>query len=60
MKPLGRQHYKDKTGGKHHIKINGKYHVWWTDICQPSKKRDRFSAKQSIKDEADNWEEYYE
>ena len=29
MKPLGRKYYKDKTGGKHSHKVNGKTNCWW-------------------------------
>lgn len=48
MKPMGRRFYKDKTGGKHHIKIKGKYHAWWLNVCEPCKKRDRQDAKREI------------
>ena len=32
MKPLGSKYYKDKTGGKHHIRTNGDYDCWWEDF----------------------------
>jgi len=48
MKPMGRKHYKDKTGGKHHSKKNGKTSCWWENICSPSKSRERRDAKKEI------------
>lgn len=51
MKPLGRKHFKDKTGGKHHVKIKGKFMAWWVDVCTPNKKADRQKSKRNIKKE---------
>jgi len=45
MKQMGRRYYKDKTGGKHHVRIKGKLHAWWLHICQPNKKAERQKAK---------------
>ena len=53
MKPMGRQFYKDKTGGKHFTKIKGKVHSWWTDVCQPSNKRARQDFRKEIESELD-------
>lgn len=38
MKPLGRKHFKCKTGSKHHTRIKGKYSCWWEDVCTPNKR----------------------
>lgn len=39
MKPLGRKYYKNKTCGKHHIRVNGKFMCWWQDVfCGVCKK----------------------
>ena len=51
MKPLGRKYYKDKTGGKHHVRIGGKFRAWWIDVCSPNKKADRQNAKREIAEE---------
>lgn len=48
MKPLGRKYYKDKTGGKHHVKIMGKFQAWWIDVCTPNKKAERQLVKNYI------------
>lgn len=48
MKPMGRKYYKDKTGGKHHVRFKGKFMAWWVDVCQPNKKADRQKAKKEI------------
>lgn len=53
MKPLGRKYFHNKTGAKHHVKINGKYHAWWTDICEPNKTAARRKAKEEIASELD-------
>ena len=45
MKPMGRKYYNDKTGGKHHIKVSGKFMAWWTDICEPNKRKERRESK---------------
>lgn len=45
MKPMGRKHYKDNTGGKYRCKKNGKWIEWWDNICPPSKKRERQQIK---------------
>ena len=37
MKPLGLQYYKDKKGGKHFCKVNGKKYTWWDGIIPPNK-----------------------
>jgi len=50
MRPLGRKFYKNKTGGKHHVKINGKYHAWWLDVIDASRKRSRQEVKKEIKE----------
>lgn len=52
MKPLGRKYYKDKTGGKHSLRIDGKYHCWWGDVCTPSKALEVRNAKQEIMEES--------
>jgi len=49
MKPMGRKHYKDKTGGKHHIRIKGKFIAWWEGVCTPSKTKEKQQAKRDIK-----------
>ena len=49
MKPLGRRHYKDKTGGKHTYKRFGKDLSWWLDLIEPSTKRFRQESKRNIK-----------
>jgi hypothetical protein len=48
---MGRKYYKDNTGAKHHVKINGKFQAWWTDICTPSKKAERQKVKKDIEKE---------
>ena len=48
MKPLGRKHYKNNTGGKHHCRINGKYQSWWEDVCTPNKELSRRDAKEEM------------
>jgi len=45
---MGRKFYKDKTGGKHHVRFYGKFFAWWTDICEPNKKAERQAAKAEI------------
>jgi hypothetical protein len=49
MQPLGRKHYKDSTGGKHHIRVNGKYDAWWLDIIPANKKGERRKSKMNLK-----------
>lgn len=56
MKPLGRKHYKDKTGGKHHVRTNGKFYCWWQHVCQPSKALEKQIEKEQIEI---GKEEYY-
>ncbi len=51
MRPLGRKFYLDKTGGKRHLKVNGKYIAWWTVICTPNKTREKQDSKKEIKNE---------
>jgi hypothetical protein len=53
MKPLGRKHYKNNTGGKHYVKIKGKVLAWWTDVIGPCKKRSRKEAQKEIRKEID-------
>ena len=48
MKPMGRKFYKNKKGGKHHVKIKGKFMAWWEDVCQPSKTKEKREAKKQI------------
>lgn len=55
MKPLGRKHYKGKTGGKHHVRINGKFSAWWLDVCEPNKTADKEYAKKSIQNDIDEY-----
>lgn len=55
MKPLGRKYYKDKTGGKHHIRTNGEYDCWWEDVCTPSKSLE----KRLVQKEIEECEELY-
>jgi hypothetical protein len=43
MKPLGRKHYKDKTGGKHSD--------WWEDVCVPNKRLEGRNAKKEIEEQ---------
>lgn len=57
MKPLGRKYYKNKTGGKHHIRVNGKFMCWWQDVCQPSKSLESRIEKEEIEKGKDG---YYE
>lgn len=51
MKPMGRKYFKDKTGGKHHVKIKGKYSAWWTDVCTPNKTAEKRKAKKEVENE---------
>lgn len=55
MKPLGRKYYKDKTGGKHHVRHNGKYDAWWLSTCEPNTKTDRVCAKMDIQTEIEEF-----
>uniref|UniRef100_A0AB39AJY7 Uncharacterized protein n=1 Tax=Vibrio phage P018-4 TaxID=3229728 RepID=A0AB39AJY7_9CAUD len=48
MKPLGRKYYKDKSGGKHHIRVDGKYECWWDEVCQPNKALEKRRVQQEI------------
>lgn len=48
MQPMGRKYYKNKDS-KHYIRIDGKYHAWWSDVCEPNKKKERQQAKLDIK-----------
>jgi hypothetical protein len=54
MKPMGRKYFRNKTGSKHHVKIRGKFAAWWTDVCTPSKKRERQQVKSDIAKEIDD------
>jgi len=56
MKPMGRKYYKNKTGGKHHIKAGGKVKAWWSNICTPNKKADRQESKKDIADKVNDYE----
>lgn len=51
MRPLGRKFYQNKTGSKHHIKVNGKFIAWWTDVCTPNKTREKQDSKKEIQNE---------
>lgn len=51
MQPLGVKRYKDKYGGKHHVRVNGKFLAWWTDICTPNKRLDTRRYKKDIDSE---------
>jgi hypothetical protein len=53
MKPLGRKYYKDKTGGKHPTKIDGKTSSWWEDIVPPNKTADKVANKVRVEDYID-------
>ena len=55
MKPLGRKYYKGKTGGKHHIRANGKFMCWWQNICQPSKALEKKLEKEEIEKGKDEY-----
>lgn len=48
---MGRRYYKVKSGGKHHVKIEGKFHAWWLDVCIPNKTREKRQARLEIKKE---------
>ena len=48
MKPLGRKYYKDKTGGKHHIRENGKFLCWWDKVCSPNKTMEKRNTEKEI------------
>ena len=47
MKPMGRSYFKGKDS-KHKVKINGKWHNWWGDICTPNKTREKRQARIDI------------
>jgi hypothetical protein len=49
MKPLGRRYYKCKTGSKHILRIDGKYHCWWSDVVEPSKRYEQRVVDDKIK-----------
>lgn len=57
MKPLGRKYYKNKTGGKHHVRTNGKFSCWWDTVCEPSKSLEKRIERDQIQSGKD---EYYE
>ncbi|MDA3808293.1 MAG: hypothetical protein PF440_10350 [Thiomicrorhabdus sp.] len=48
MKPLGRKHYKDNTGGKHHCRAEGKFQTWWEKLCEPNKTAEKQQSKKDI------------
>lgn len=50
MRPLGRQYYKNKTGGKHHVKVDGETTSWWGDIIPANKTADKVANKVRVED----------
>lgn len=53
MKPLGREYYKDKTGGKHKSKVGGVECSWWKDSHTPNKRLEKRSIDKEIEDGLD-------
>ena len=51
MKPMGRARYNDKTGGKHHIRLFGKFRAWWLDVIEPNKNRERLLVRKEIQEQ---------
>lgn len=51
MKPLGRKYYKDKTGGKHHVNVRGKFLCWWDTLIEPKKAVERERVRKEIEEE---------
>ncbi len=49
MKPMGRQHFKDSSGSKHHVKIDGKEENWWDELVAPNKTFAKRKANKQIK-----------
>ena len=54
MKPMGRRAYNNKSGGKHHVKIEGKFSAWWTDMISPNKTREKLLAKKLMEKEIED------
>jgi hypothetical protein len=49
MQPLGRRHYRDKTGGKHYVDgYTKRMLMWWEEIISPNKRKDKEAAKKDI------------
>lgn len=51
MKPLGRKYFKDNTGAKHFVRIEGKRKTWWEGIISPNKTAEKNQAKRAIEAE---------
>ena len=56
MKPLGRKHFKDKTGGKHKYKSKGKTESWWEDVISPNKTRFNRQALKEVDMEVEDYQ----
>lgn len=50
MKPLGRKYYKDNTGGKHSLRVEGKHLCWWEDVCSPNKRLEQRNVHKEIEE----------
>ena len=48
---LGHSCYKNKTGGKHKTKIEGKTSSWWEDSIPPNKTKEKRESRQEIERE---------
>ena len=55
MKPLGRRHFKDKTGSKHKYKFKGKTESWWDDVVSPNKTRFNRQGLQEVAVEVEDY-----